>query len=78
MSLPTGIRHTLTVPPSQILAGDVFTRHRREHTARFNAQRAGLGSVVVETQTGTVWFNTAGDPVTVSRIVREVPCVGTV
>ena len=64
------IVQTLTIPALQIRAGDIFTRHRREHVAADDAHHHGQFTVIVGIEGGEIYFSVR-DTVTVTREVRR-------
>jgi hypothetical protein len=63
----------VTVDAINIQAGDVFERHGKTWTARFNARHSGCWTAIVVTETGTVWLS-VDEEITVKRVVRRRPC----
>lgn len=69
----TGIVQDVTVDAINVLAGDVFTRHGRTFTARFNARHEGRFTARIETEGGGVVYLSTDAELTVSRVVRRRP-----
>lgn len=74
-SIP-GIVQDVTVDAINILAGDVFTRHGKTFTARFNARHEGRWTARIATEGGGVVFLSTDAVVTVQRVVRRRPGCG--
>ncbi|WP_369147107.1 hypothetical protein [Streptomyces sp. R44] len=71
---PANTLRELTVPVIDVRAGDVFTRHRREWTARHDAHKRGQFTVSIETVGGGVVYASVNATITVTRNMEGIRC----